>query len=510
MSKIRHFILLPAAILVLLVGNGVVCSLPYGNAPSNVSEQEPLRASATGLKTDIPQTLLPSPLSASTQPALSASAQGSTIQHRVAAGEWLLQIARCYGADFGALRRANPNIADSNTPLLNGTVITVPKVGSVGKVYGPPCVTFYSVQAGDTWVSIAQRFDADLSVLQKVNPSPLTVGAMIKVPPNSAAPVSFTLQEGSLQEQSTLLPGETLRYQFTATKAERLTIRLQKALNRLALNISGMGLSLDLQDLAQAWNVSIPAGGSYVISVANVFASTATDYELLVDSLAGTATPVVSTVTVGANGTVEERIARITEAVEQHTMANIAYNVPPQTMQLGETLTMELLLNPSVDAEVLASQISESGPFQTAAIEITHKMKAELIQEAEGFAIVPFQDDPEQLIGNTENTKWTWYVTAKAPGTHKLTLVISRLILVDAEKNWIEAGTAYKSEINVTIPPGERIARFDWKWIATFILGVVGSALAILTWLNNRKREQREEATRKDQSARKVKKERKE
>ncbi len=41
----------------------------------------------------------------------------------------------------------------------------VPNIGSVGTIYGPPCVVAYTVQPGDTWNSIALKYDADLAVL---------------------------------------------------------------------------------------------------------------------------------------------------------------------------------------------------------------------------------------------------------------------------------------------------------------------------------------------------------
>jgi uncharacterized repeat protein (TIGR01451 family) len=108
---------------------------------------------------------------------------GSTIKHQVAAGEWLWQIARCYGADPKKVSDANPPTPGQISP---NTTVSVPNIGSVGKIYGPPCVGTHTVQSGDTWNSIALKYNADATVLQKVNANTMPVGKALIVPLNSA------------------------------------------------------------------------------------------------------------------------------------------------------------------------------------------------------------------------------------------------------------------------------------------------------------------------------------
>ncbi len=111
---------------------------------------------------------------------------GITIQHTVVAGEWLWQIARCYGADHKQVINANSQLADPDE-ISPGMTVSVPNIGSVGTIYGPPCIRTYTVQAGDTWNSIALKYDADLIVLQRVNPDGLAAGTVLKVPAHSAS-----------------------------------------------------------------------------------------------------------------------------------------------------------------------------------------------------------------------------------------------------------------------------------------------------------------------------------
>ena len=115
--------------------------------------------------------------------------RGSTIQHSVTEGEWLLQIANCYGADFEAVRTANPQVTDPNVNLPSGATLTIPNIGSNGTIYGPPCVVFYAVQDGDTWESLAQKYNADIAVLQQANGGvTFSSGIQLRIPLNSARP----------------------------------------------------------------------------------------------------------------------------------------------------------------------------------------------------------------------------------------------------------------------------------------------------------------------------------
>ncbi|MCC7116997.1 MAG: LysM peptidoglycan-binding domain-containing protein [Anaerolineales bacterium] len=108
-------------------------------------------------------------------------AAGSTVQHKVVAGEWLWQIARCYGADPVKVSAANPPRPGEISP---DTIVTVPNIGSAGKIYGPPCVGTHTVQPGDTWESIAQKYNASVVVLKMVNKN--TLSGTLLVPLNSA------------------------------------------------------------------------------------------------------------------------------------------------------------------------------------------------------------------------------------------------------------------------------------------------------------------------------------
>ncbi len=108
-------------------------------------------------------------------------AVGATVEHQVQVGDWLMQIARCYGADYAAVRRANPQLANPNW-IKPGAVITVPNVGSEGEAHGSPCVAEYTVALGDTWLGLADQFGTTAVILRRINPGPLLAADKIIVP----------------------------------------------------------------------------------------------------------------------------------------------------------------------------------------------------------------------------------------------------------------------------------------------------------------------------------------
>lgn len=183
--------------------------------------------------------------------------------------------------------------------------------------------------------------------------------------------------------------------------------------------------------------------------------------------------------------TVAQQLDQIDLALKDSLSSSIAYNVP-DSIKLDETATIELLLNPSLTPDALATQVVESGQVVTSSIDITPRMKAELITQDDGLVVKPLEENPEQLISGTDTTKWTWFVTAKKSGSHKLTLVIYRLINYEGKGYWREV-ESYKASIEVKVTLGQRILMLDWKWI-TGILITLLIIPAFWRWMDNKKK----------------------
>ena len=113
-------------------------------------------------------------------PAPGGLTPGTTIQHTVIRGEWLLQIARCYGTAYSGVwaanRLPNPDL------IYPGQVIIVPNIGSIGRIIGSPCVQAHPIETGETWESMATRFGTTVAILRRANPGELFVGRIIWAP----------------------------------------------------------------------------------------------------------------------------------------------------------------------------------------------------------------------------------------------------------------------------------------------------------------------------------------
>jgi hypothetical protein len=187
-----------------------------------------------------------------------------------------------------------------------------------------------------------------------------------------------------------------------------------------------------------------------------------------------------------SNLTVEEQFAQIDILLRQNINSSIAYNTP-NVMNLGDTVTINLLMNPSLSNQQLGAQVTGSGPVTTATIEITPQMRAKLTSaDKDAFTIQPIQDS-DQIISGTQTTKWTWMVTAEKAGLQTMTLTIFRLIQYKGHDYWHEV-EEYQDQINVKVTLPQLFMSVDWKWYAGFIISFVCCVLGILTYLNGRKK----------------------
>jgi hypothetical protein len=181
-----------------------------------------------------------------------------------------------------------------------------------------------------------------------------------------------------------------------------------------------------------------------------------------------TAVPPTATTQPISTLTIQEQFTQIDTILRQTTDASIAYNTP-NTMKLDETVTIELLMNPSLSAQQLKSQVTENGEVTTATINITPRIRAKLTAADEDtFIIQPIQDSAEQIISGTETTKWSWMITAKKVGLQTLILTIYRLVKYEDQDYWREVET-YKASIKVKVTLWQKIMSIDWKWLFSLL-----------------------------------------
>jgi TIR domain len=199
----------------------------------------------------------------------------------------------------------------------------------------------------------------------------------------------------------------------------------------------------------------------------------------------------VGPTTIDSSSSVEEQLEKIDQVLSQSVQSSIAYNVPEAVM-LDDTVSIELLLNPSVTPTQLAGQITENGEVVTALIEITPMMRAELIPQTEAALTVrPVHAEAVQVVSNLNTTRWAWLVTGKESGAQKLSLVIYRLIKFEGQDYWREV-KSYQAEINVEVTFVQRLQSLGWAGAAGSLIAIL--LLAVLWRGFERSRKPREQA----------------
>lgn len=93
----------------------------------------------------------------------------ATAWHTVNPGEWLLQIARCYGTTVQAIRTYNYIYHPDY--IYPGQVLFIPNIGSAGPYLydDTPCVDHHQVAAGETLESIAAKYNITQTELARIN-----------------------------------------------------------------------------------------------------------------------------------------------------------------------------------------------------------------------------------------------------------------------------------------------------------------------------------------------------
>jgi LysM repeat protein len=116
--------------------------------------------------------------------------------YTIQAGDTFFLLAQRFGTTVEAIQQANPGVNPNNLQI--GQVICIPQAAP------PVCSGFlYTIQAGDTFFLLAQRFGTTVEAIQQanpgVNPNNLQIGQVICIP-QAAPPVCsgflYTIQAG--------------------------------------------------------------------------------------------------------------------------------------------------------------------------------------------------------------------------------------------------------------------------------------------------------------------------
>ena len=178
---------------------------------------------------------------------------------------------------------------------------------------------------------------------------------------------------------------------------------------------------------------------------------------------------------------------------------------PPKQMNVGETRTITLILEPDeskeqelkddlqrkVDqqaAQLPNSNIESTTRIETKKVLYSRSMEAHLT--GQGFDIEP-SEPQRQAVSETQNTEWHWNIKAREPGKQFLNLRLTAFIDVKGkeEKRALPVLSEVIEVETVKVPLLERIRIFisnNWQWLWVVIVApLVPKAVA---WFRRRKK----------------------
>lgn len=166
---------------------------------------------------------------------------------------------------------------------------------------------------------------------------------------------------------------------------------------------------------------------------------------------------------------------------------NIAFNAP-QTMVLGQSYPIYLLLSPQASVQnlqqELQQQLAGAQNLQGASIQITPEMEARLT--GDNFSIAA-EGNEKQLVTGEGETRWKWDVTPRRVGTGELHLTLSVFLNVNGGPVPRSIQT-FDRRITVEVTWGQRFSDFfggHWEWILVVII------IPVAKWLWDKRRKQK-------------------
>jgi len=170
-------------------------------------------------------------------------------------------------------------------------------------------------------------------------------------------------------------------------------------------------------------------------------------------------------------------LSRIDEVLASFPVGNMAFNVP-ESIEIGQTFTVRLILSPKKSITEIQSELDRSlqtkQSIESAQVRLSSQMEARMT--GENFDIVAVT--PETLaISGSEDTQWTWDVTAKQGGPQQLHLTVSAILYINGETT-PRVVSEFDRKVTVNVGFGHRVASFmggNWQWLwATLVVPAVG------------------------------------
>ena len=161
----------------------------------------------------------------------------------------------------------------------------------------------------------------------------------------------------------------------------------------------------------------------------------------------------------------------IDQVLERLDDGKMAFGAP-ESMKVGETAEVVLLVNPSSSLEDLKAQITVPGHKEAKEVKVSENMAARLTGSKSVFEITPAHEDDIQPVSKVRTTRWIWIIKALEPGEHKLVLTLSAVLSLDGKGSPRTLGVFRKTiPVELTLP--DRLSAFigsNWQWLWTALL----------------------------------------
>jgi Divergent InlB B-repeat domain len=173
-------------------------------------------------------------------------------------------------------------------------------------------------------------------------------------------------------------------------------------------------------------------------------------------------------------GALFEEVDRMIRRLE---VGSIAFNVP-ETLAVGDTEQVQLLLSAQQPISRLKEQLTELGDREGARIRVSDQMEARLTgQKFKIEAVTP----ELQVVSGEGVTEWKWDIEPTEAGTLDLHLTLTAIIQVRGADRAFRVDT-FDRTLEVRVPFLSQLSSFvkaNWQWLWTAILiPVVGWVLA--------------------------------
>ena len=152
--------------------------------------------------------------------------------------------------------------------------------------------------------------------------------------------------------------------------------------------------------------------------------------------------------------------------------ASMAFSAP-ETANVREHITIQLLLDPSKDLKELESKLSEPGKKTSTKVSISQIVIASL--SAPDFIIEQVTPE-EQAVAQSVPTEWLWTLIPKSTGKNEIKLSITAIVKIDNKEYKYHIKT-YETTIVIEVKPQQVIldwlAKY-WQWLFSTLLLPLG------------------------------------